>query len=145
MGRPAFKEPSDRERFVVRGLSIMGMTQDSIADMLGISQDTLVKYFPDEIALGKAEAVAAMAGKLYEGAMQGNAVLQMFYLKCQGRWRERDELPAPAPPGDRANVGGAEPETLTVLPNGPKLGGLQLIGPTKPKPVNAKKGNGHAK
>lgn len=145
--------PTDRERLIVRGLSILGMNKQGIAELMEISVDTIDKHFKEETAIGKPQAIAAMAGKLYADGMAGNTTAQIFYLKTQGRWRERDEPLPPPPPGDRADGGAAAEAELPINPNAPRLGGLNLIGPTKRKPVTQieaapvkpSKMNGHTK
>lgn len=140
-----FDPPTERERLIIQGLTLLGMNQEGIAELVGCSISTLAKVFPDELAVGSSQATAAIAGRLYSDAMGGNTTAQIFWLKCRGRWRERD-APEAAPPGDRADVGPTAETELPIPLNGPKLGGLTLIGPAKTKPVNAaRKANGQAK
>lgn len=92
-GRPAF-EPTDEQRSLVRDLATAGIRQDAICKVVKwpdgqcIDEKTLRKHFADELETGTIEANAAVAGKLYTLAMQGNIAAVIFWLKTRGQWSE---------------------------------------------------------
>lgn len=89
IGQPAYK-PTAEDRANVRAW-VKITNADTIAAKLGISRDTLDKYFKDELAEGRFEAVAAVGGKLLEKALRGDKTSMIFYLRTQGKWNTRIE------------------------------------------------------
>ena len=96
-GRPAHK-PTPETRAQVFALASFGARYDDIAKLLGISDDTLKKHYPDELAKGAVERNAEVAGFLYHSA-SGRAISDgasysdclkaaMFWLKTRAQWRE---------------------------------------------------------
>src|SRR5471030_1098450 len=59
-------EPTPETRKLVRTLAGVGQDQEDIAKQVGISAKTLRLYYREELDDGKAEANAAVIGKLYE-------------------------------------------------------------------------------
>ncbi len=85
-------EPTDKTRGEVGALTSFGNTQEEIAEHLGISVDTLVKYYRDELDNSVVRANAKVAAKLYRRATEGDDLSAMiFWLKTRAKWRERDE------------------------------------------------------
>jgi len=86
-------EPSDDTRRQVGLMAGYGLTHDQIAATLGISDETLRKYYRDELRLGVARANAAVAKSLFERATKDkNVIACLFWLKCRGGWRETEIL-----------------------------------------------------
>lgn len=87
--------PVDVEK--VEHLASRGLTEQQIADVLGISWKTLHarkrKYeeFSDALKRGKSKGIATVANKLMEHALAGNITAQIFYLKTRDRdnWSEQ--------------------------------------------------------
>src|SRR3954465_15041561 len=91
MGHP--HEPTDTTRAVVHALAAFGVTREDIAGRLEISADTLVKHYRRELDLGRVEANARVAERLYRVATQENpdktsVIAMIFWLKCRAGWRE---------------------------------------------------------
>src|SRR5262249_30649797 len=58
---------------------------------------TLRKHFREELDRGMAEANSNVTGALYEKAVSGDTIAQMFWVKARLGWREKDpEKPIPA-------------------------------------------------
>lgn len=93
IGQPAY-QPTAEDRANVRAW-VKITNADTIAAKLGISRDTLDKYFKDELAEGRFEAVAAVGGKLLEKALRGDKTSMIFYLRTQGKWNTRIEHTGP--------------------------------------------------
>ena len=71
-------------------LSKVGTRYEDIALVLGISHDTLTKYYKNELEKGRIEANAVIAGTLYEKAKQGDTASMMFWLKTRAQWSEKN-------------------------------------------------------
>lgn len=103
-GQPAFVA-TDAQRQKVKTLVAVGTTYELIAEMLGISWDTLTRHFPNELKIGKAEANARVAGVLFKKAMQGDTTAAIFWMKTQGKWSEKVEMQHSGPDGGAIPVG----------------------------------------
>jgi DNA transposition AAA+ family ATPase len=57
---------------------------------MGINNNTLTKYYSDELEKGRIEANAAVAGTLYEKAKQGDTSSMIFWLKTRAQWSEKN-------------------------------------------------------
>lgn len=86
---PAF-EPSDTDRRRVMMLVVCGIARDRIAEHLGISKPTLYRHFADELDNGNDIANAAVAGSLYQNAVDGTVSAQIFWMKTIARWSDKD-------------------------------------------------------
>ena len=90
-GRPAH-QPTDQTRKMVERGKMVGLNNEEIAAVLGISSDTLVKYYGIEIDQSKSKVVMQIGGKLIQKAINGDNTCMIFYLKTQAGWREKSEL-----------------------------------------------------
>ena len=78
-------------------LASQGLTTQQIALALGMGESTLYEKknkfpeFAEAIKAGKAKGVALVAEKLMEKAMAMDTTSIIFYLKCQGNWRDTPE------------------------------------------------------
>lgn len=98
-------EPSQKTREAVEMLVASGIQQAHIAGILQISVPTLKRHYGDELELGKAKKIAAVAATVFQAAVgrpakfdeRGNKVQSeikpdkasaFFILKCQGGWKE---------------------------------------------------------
>ena len=88
-GRPPYLVTADTQKKVF-DLSIVGTRYEDIALLLGISDDTLVKYYKPELEKGRIEANAAVAGTLFEKAKQGDTSSMIFWLKTRAQWSEKN-------------------------------------------------------
>src|SRR5687768_15714543 len=81
-GRPAFSpKPAQRRRVAI--LAAGKMSQESIANALKISVETLVKHFQHELTVGADEANSKVLAKIYEGATKGHAPQQRLWMSRQ--------------------------------------------------------------
>lgn len=87
--------PTKKQRETVALLSSFGIPQEAICEEIvnpatgePIDGKTLRKHFRAEVKLGKSRTVAKVARALVKGALKGNIVAQIFYLKTQGGWKE---------------------------------------------------------
>ena len=88
-GRPPYLVTKETQKQVYN-LSIVGTRYEDIALVLGISDDTLTKYYKSELEKGRIEANAAVAGTLYEKAKQGDTSSMIFWLKTRAQWSEKN-------------------------------------------------------
>jgi len=89
-GRPEY-QPTDKERAQVKALSGMGLTQEEIALVIGMSEPTLRKHFRMELDVGMLEANAKVAQSLFRQATSNekpNVAASIFWLKARAGWRE---------------------------------------------------------
>lgn len=90
MGAPPH-EPTIETRAKVSALVAFGIKQESIARMLGISDETLRKYYDHEIHTGLENAIDEVANVLFSKAVDDRDLAACtFFLKTRGRWREKD-------------------------------------------------------
>jgi len=96
-GRPPFK--IDKAVLTkTKGLAARGLTQQQIADSLGINVDTLHKYkninsdFTEAIKEGQAQGIAEIANSLFNNAKTGNTTAQIFYMKNRAGWSDKTEV-----------------------------------------------------
>lgn len=81
----------------VEALAGQGLTKENIANCLGISYQTLNERskeyadFSDALKRGKAKGLAEVTDALLKNVKLGNVTAQIFYLKCQGKWKEERE------------------------------------------------------
>jgi hypothetical protein len=86
-GRPPHLATADT-RIKVYTLSTVGTRHEDIASVLGISHDTLVKYYKEELDKGRIEANASVAETLFKQAKEGNTTAMIFWLKSRAKWKE---------------------------------------------------------
>lgn len=93
MPDPTPHEPTDKTRAEVSALKSFGHTHNEIATYLGISDDTMVKYYKRELDTACIRANSVVANKLYKKATEQEDLSAMiFWLKTRARWREtKDE------------------------------------------------------
>lgn len=89
MAYPAHK-PTDELREKVASLKAFGNTHEAIAASLSIDNDTLVKYYKEELTNGATNANHKVASVLFDKCMAGDTSALIFYLKTRARWREKD-------------------------------------------------------
>ena len=89
-GRPPHLA-NDDTRIKVYTLSTVGTRHEDIASVLGISHDTLVKYYKEELDKGRIEANASVAETLFKQAKEGNTTAMIFWLKSRAKWKETSQ------------------------------------------------------
>ena len=105
-GRPPH-EPTDIARDTAKKLSGLGVNHDDIAKILRISDETLRKYYADELLMGKVEANSEVASSLFRNATKNeNVSAQIFWLKTQARWKEQKDDDDPVAPPRIVVTGG---------------------------------------
>ena len=86
-GRPAH-QPTDATRQTVSLHATVGTKQDVIAEILGISVDSLQRHYRAELDTSREKANASVGGALFKKAMGGDTTAMIFWLKTRARWRE---------------------------------------------------------
>lgn len=90
-GRP----PIGRSEEIAKAVqlhTLVGTPQPTLAKILGMSTETMTKYYRDELDTAKAQANASIAGRLYKKAMDGDTTAMIFWLKTQAKWRETIDI-----------------------------------------------------
>lgn len=85
-------EPTDATRQTVSLHATVGTRQEVIADILGISVDTLQRHYRSELDTSREKANASVGGALYKKAMSGDTASMIFWLKTRARWRETVDI-----------------------------------------------------
>lgn len=92
MPQPAHK-PTAKRRTEIRAYAVVGTPHHHIAKLMSIDTKTLLKYYDEELRLGKAQANAAVGGSLYKMAVGCKCPsATIFWMKAQAGWREKSEL-----------------------------------------------------
>ena len=100
VGRPPYIK-TDEDGKTVEALAIAGCKQSLIADIVKISEPTLRKNFRKELDTSKARANAIISQALFKKAKDGNVVAQIFWLKTQAGWKEKNALELTGKDGDK--------------------------------------------
>ena len=103
VGRPAHLKSLDTQKKVF-DLATVGTRYEDIALVLGISDDTLTKYYKSELEKGRIEANAAVAGTLFEKAKQGDTSSMIFWLKTRAQWSEKNTTELTGENGNPINI-----------------------------------------
>ena len=99
-GRPQYIK-KDNDVKTVEALSVAGVTQKLIAQILKISEPTLRKHFREELYTSKARANAVISQALFKNAKDGNVAAQIFWLKTQAGWKEKNYHELTGKDGDK--------------------------------------------
>jgi len=81
-------KPTEKSRQQAQSAAGLGLPHDQIAALLGISDETLRKYYDLELGLGKAQSSAAVAKTLFNKAQGGDTTALIWWTKAQMRWAE---------------------------------------------------------
>lgn len=82
----------------VEALAANGLTQQQIADSLGISERTLYKNkkenaeIAEAIKRGRNKGIAYVTNALMSKIKSGNVTAMIFYLKTQAGWKESQNI-----------------------------------------------------
>lgn len=93
MARPCF-QPTDEQRRYVEQFAAFGIPIEQMVHLVTgsngkrISENTLRKYFRNELETGTVKANAKIARTLFEKASAGDTASMIFWLKTRARWRE---------------------------------------------------------
>tara|TARA_Y100001937_G_scaffold114811_1_gene164954 strand:- start:912 stop:1355 length:444 start_codon:yes stop_codon:yes gene_type:complete len=99
-GRPEYQK-SKEDAKNVEALTIAGVPQRLIAEILKISEPTLRKHYRNELDTSKAKANAIISQALFKSAKDGNIAAQIFWLKTQAGWRETNHYELTGKDGEK--------------------------------------------
>ena len=99
-GRPEYKK-TEEDAKNVEALTIAGVPQKLICEILKISEPTLRKHYRSELDTSKAKANAVISQALFKQARDGNIAAQIFWLKTQAGWRETNYHELTGKDGDK--------------------------------------------
>lgn len=98
MSKKKTKPKIEIDLSMVESLATQGLTNQQIADSLGISERTLQNRkkdnaeFAEAIKKGKAKGIAVVTNALMKKIKSGNVTAMIFFLKTQGGWKENNQL-----------------------------------------------------
>lgn len=101
-GRPPF-EPTEEQRRIVNVMAAGGFQQLAIASALGISDNTLRKYFAEELEAGGAKAHASVVANLFKQATKDDprsTAAAIFWTKTRLGWKDTSQMELSGPNGD---------------------------------------------
>jgi predicted transcriptional regulator len=84
-------EPTDKDRKQVSLMAGIGLTHNQIAKIVGISDETLRKYYDKELEVSASMMNAQVAQNLFSIATSkgaGAVASAIFWMKTRGGWRE---------------------------------------------------------
>ena len=84
-------EPNEKDRNQVTLMAGIGLTQDQIAKIIGVSDETLRKYYSSELETATSMMNAQVAQNLFRIATSkgaGAVASAIFWMKTRGGWRE---------------------------------------------------------
>lgn len=91
-------EPNDKDRALVKSYTAVGIRQEHVALILGITEKTLRKYYRLELDTAGIEANAAVGGTLFRMATSGECpAATIFWGKTKMGLREKDPVLEQAP------------------------------------------------
>lgn len=82
-------KPTEEQTKLVGQMASVGITQEQMAEVMGVSVDTLRDRLGEVLRGKKVLANAKMAGRLYQSGMSGNVTAMIFWLKTQAGWKEQ--------------------------------------------------------
>ena len=88
-------------------MSGIGLTHDQISKVMQISDETLRKYYRDELETGEAKTTALVAQNLFNiatGSGQGAVTAAIFWMKTRAGWREVSRSEVSGPDGGAVKV-----------------------------------------
>jgi len=85
-------EPTDTNRQLISLHATVGTPRAVIADIIGIDEKTMRKYYREELNQATAKANATIGGALFNKAKNGDTAAQIFWMKTRARWRETNDL-----------------------------------------------------
>jgi hypothetical protein len=80
--------PTDAQRQTVALHATVGTRQEIIAEILGISVDSLQRHYRSELDTSREKANASVGGALFKKAMSGDTASMIFWMKTRARWKE---------------------------------------------------------
>lgn len=100
-------EPTEKDRKQVTLMAGIGLKHDQIAKIIGISDETLRKYYTDELEVSAAMMNAQVAQNLFSIATSkgaGAVASAIFWMKTRGGWREVERKEITGKDGGAINI-----------------------------------------
>ena len=97
-------KPTVETRTKVNTLASVGIPQEDIAKIIGITKNTLIKHYRKELDTAMTMANASIAQTLFKQAKDGNTSAAIFWLKCRAGWSEKQSIEHTGANGGDINV-----------------------------------------
>lgn len=94
-GQPHEHIPTANSRRIVREAAAFGFTNIEIGVLLGVSEPTVAKYYPDELTKGKIHVNMKVARRMFQRAMSNDKeglIAGMFFLKARAGWKDNHQI-----------------------------------------------------
>lgn len=103
-GKPKYKWNTEQAK-IAETCAGLGLKDVNIATILKMSRATMCRLYAKELANGRAVALQNVAKTAYQMAISGKVpAMTMFWLKCQGEWREVQRVEHSGPEGKPMEV-----------------------------------------
>lgn len=99
MGRKKHYKPSDDHKTLAIKMASFGITHEQIAMVLGISADTLTKFYGPDLTKARANANMIVGQTLFGMILEKNVTATIFWLKCKAGWAETQKIEMSGPDG----------------------------------------------
>lgn len=84
-------EPTEEARKQVQTMAGLGVSNQDIATILDISNDTLTRHYKRELDTAAIAVNARVAQAAYHKAMSGDPQMLKYWLNCRARWSEKED------------------------------------------------------
>jgi hypothetical protein len=95
--------PTELSRYQVCQLASINLSHVEIAGVLGITKETMYKYYRNELDHGKAACTANVALRLYKVATEADGAeavkAMMFWLRARAGWKDTSQVEMSGPNG----------------------------------------------
>ena len=88
----AHHKKNDKDLELVTKMASVGITQEQIAKVMGVSADTLMKHYGEEFTKSQIHGLVGVAQTLYAAAMAGDITAAIFLAKTKLGWCEKNTV-----------------------------------------------------
>lgn len=96
-------DPTELSRYQVAQMASINLTHVEMAGVLGLTRETMYKYYRNELDYGKAACTARVALRLFKVATEADGAeavkAMMFWLRARGGWKESNQIELSGPNG----------------------------------------------
>lgn len=106
---------SDVARRAVEHYVFLGLPAHDIAEMMGVSESTLWRYYGDIISDAGKSNLAYIADSMMHKALTGDTTAAIFILKARAGWRDRDRLEVTGKDDGPIEIAGGRQEVVARI------------------------------
>ena len=111
------KNKRDRDlSALVKSMAALGIDHALIAKRVGLTLDQLEAQFSHELKTGPLEMNAFVGASLFQQALSGVVVAQIFWLKTRAGWSETVRREISGPGGGPIEIAASNPRVRVIMP-----------------------------